>query len=398
MISYLIGKNSRNKIKCVIISCDEEWNDGFIIKRETFQYGGKHTQQPDIIVSKAKQNRTFKEQLELEYNSNKKKYLDKGYKQLDKPLDEYNEEELYNILGDICTNQDNIPKPQLAKQSSSVSNIKTFDKLYYGSRKIDGLRVLIYMSDGVLHTASRGATNYDNAMSEILNHPDLIKLFKENPGLIMDGECYKHHYSLQKINSIARTQVTITDYSILQFYWYDIVDINMPTYNRIEKINELAKQLNLTFDPDRKFNEGELRIQVVPHVEISGWDNIIQLHNEYVSEGWEGLVIRLKDSLYSPNKRSNDWIKVKEYKDSEFIVKGYELGLRGSEDMVFILETEEGLTFKAKPCGDRELKQWYIDNFETECLDKYATVKYFYLSDEGVPLQPTLKAFREDKF
>ena len=70
---------------------------------------------------------------------------------------------------------------------------------------------------GELKTSSRGATNYNAAMSDILEHPDLIKVFKDNPGLIMDGECYKHGLSLQDINSVARTQVTAVDYTILQF-------------------------------------------------------------------------------------------------------------------------------------------------------------------------------------
>lgn len=86
----------------------------------------------------------------------------------------------------------------LAKQVDKVTNKKIFNKEWYASRKIDGLRCLIYMGDdGELHTASRGAMNYDAAMMQILEHPDLVRIFKENPGLIMDGECYKHYVSLK---------------------------------------------------------------------------------------------------------------------------------------------------------------------------------------------------------
>mgnify|MGYP003307461576 CR=1 FL=1 len=93
-------------------------------------------------------------------------------------LDDYSEEELNTILGEVRTNQDGVPKPQLAKQADKVSNKKVFDKEYLGSRKIDGLRCIIYMGeDGELHTASRGAMNYDAGMYQILSHPDLIKLF-----------------------------------------------------------------------------------------------------------------------------------------------------------------------------------------------------------------------------
>lgn len=377
-----------------------EWSDehhAFAIYRTTYQYEGKQTEQPTIYIRSGKASRTVKEQLELEYKANMKKYLDKGYKLLEKHIDNYSEQELQEIIGDVRTGQDGIPKPQLAKQADKIVNLKIFDKKYWGSRKIDGLRCLIYLGeDNKLHTSSRGATNYDSAMYEILTHPMLIKLFKDNPGLIMDGECYKHGYSLQQLNSIARTQKTAVDYSILQFYWYDIVDINSTTTERIDKINKLAKDLNLDFNPERQFKEGELRIQLVPHVEVSGWNNIESLHNKYVLEGWEGLVIRLQSSTYGPNKRTNDWIKVKMYKDDCFKVIGIEGGLRGAEDMVFILETEDGKTFKAKPFGDREQKQEYWDNFDEKYKGHIGECKFFYYSDDGVPLQPSFKAFRWD--
>ena len=393
-----ISRDSKGKIRVVELSadwCEEE--HAFGIYKTTYQYGGKRTEQPTTYVRCGKAARTVREQLELEYKSNMKKYLDKGYKQLAKHIDDYSEQELQEIIGNIRTGQDGIPKPQLAKQADKITNLKTFDKKYWGSRKIDGLRCLIYLGDDdKLHTSSRGATNYDSAMCEILTHPMLIKLFKDNPGLIMDGECYKHGYSLQQLNSIARTQKTAIDYSILQFYWYDIVDVNSTTTERIDRINKLAKDLNLDFNPERQFKEGELRIQLVPHVEVSGWNNIESLHNQYVSEGWEGLVIRLQSSTYGPNKRTNDWIKVKMYKDDCFKVIGVEGGLRGAEDMVFILETEDGKTFKAKPFGDREQKQEYWDNFEEKYKGQIGECKFFYYSDEGIPLQPSFKAFRYD--
>lgn len=397
-MAVLISKDSNGKIRIADISY--EWNDeqhGYIIKRATGCLNGKITQQPDIIILRGKAKRTVSEQALLEYNSNKKKYLDKGYKELKKPLNEYSLEDLENILGEIRTGQNNIPKPQLAKQADKITNLKTFDKSYYGSRKIDGLRVLIYMGeDNQLHTASRGAITYDAAMCEILTHPKLLKLFKNNPGLIMDGECYKHGLSLQEINSIARKQVTATDYSILQFYWYDIVDTTLTTEERINKINQLASDLNLTFEPEKQFQSDELRIQLVPHEEVSGWDNILKLHNDYVSEGWEGLVIRLKTSTYGPGKRCNDWIKIKAYLDGTYKVVDYELGLRGSEDMVFILETAEGKTFKASPMGTKADKEEYIRNFEKRYKNKLGDCKYFNISAYGIPQQPKFISFRWD--
>ena len=395
-MNTLVSRSSTGKIR--VAEMDYEWNNdekAFVIHRTTYQYKGKHTEQPDKKITCGKAGRTLTEQCKLEYAHLLKEYKDKGYKELEKSIDEYSESELNDIIGSEITGQDGVPKPMLAKQADKVTNPKVFDKEYYVSRKIDGLRCLIYLGkDGKPHTASRKGMNYDAAMSDILEHPMLIKLLQKNPTLILDGECFKFGKTLQEINSVARTQVTAVDYEVLQFYWYDLVDTSRTFTERWDRMQAIADALGIYWDPEREFSDGDLRIQLVPQEEITGWNNIKEKHNQFVSEGWEGAVIRLKTAYYKPNGRSNDMIKVKQYQSGEFIITGYELGLRGSEDMVFNCETEDGKPFKAKPHGDRSQKQWYIDNFDSECLGKYAVVKYFYYSEDGVPLQPSVSSIR----
>ena len=89
-------------------------------------------------------------------------------------------------------------------------------------------------------------------------------------------------------------------------------------------------------------------------------------------------------------------LKFKKYKDSCFTVVGIEQGLRPFEDMVFVLVTKEGAEFKAKPMGDLAQKIEYTKNFESKYLGKIGECKFFYYSEDGVPLQPSFKAFRDD--
>ena len=399
---YLVSKDTKGKIRIAIISYelinpDDKQNRYFIIHRVSGLLGGKRTSQPDKTVERGKATRNMWEQVMLEAKHLVKEKLDKGYREIEKDPEEYPLIELESILGSIVTNQDGVPKPMLAKQADKVTNPKIYDKVWLASRKIDGLRASIYLGkDGVLHTASRGATNYDAAMSDILENKDLIYLFKDVKGLILDGEAYHHGYTLQQLNSIARTQKTAVDYDVLQFYWYDIIDTNSTFDERWALMRDIKDEMNLIFDPEKHFEEGELRIQFVPQVEVTGWDNMMKLHNQYVSEGWEGLVIRDPDALYRPNGRTNDMIKIKIYKDDCFKVVGKEAGLRGSEDMVFIMEMPDGRTFKAKPFGDRLQKEEYWNNFESRYEGHIGECKFFYYSDDGIPLQPAFKAFRED--
>ena len=399
----LISKDSKGKIRVVEIFYEgDETTRIYTIYRYTGQFEGKLTTQPKIIVDKGKATRNIHEQVELQFNALVKGYKDKGYIELENEIDNYNSEELYQLLGESPTGSNGIVKPMLAKQADKVTKTAIFNKTWIASRKIDGLRCIIYLGDdGKLHTSSRGATNYDSAMFEILTHPALIKLFKNNKGLMLDGECYHHGYTLQQINSIARTQKVAKDLEVLQFYWYDIVDLNNPFKSRLAKMKSIVEELKeygskIGWEPDRMFKENELRIQFVPQVEVSGWDNMMKLHNEYVSEGWEGLVIRDPERPYKPNGRTNDMIKIKVYKDDCFKVVGKEAGLRGSEDMVFIMEMPDGRTFKAKPFGDREQKEEYWINFDKKYKGHIGECKFFYYSDDGIPLQPAFKAFRDD--
>ena len=390
----LISKDSKGKIRVVSLTY-EPCGEGYVIHRSSGLLTGKRTKQPDIIVSEGKAKRSIEEQVELQFNHLVKEKKDKGYKELNGPVESYKAEDLYKILPEATTDSEGLMKPMNAKQADKITNKKVFNKQYLGSRKIDGVKCLIYQKeDGTLHTCSRGSANYDAAMYEILSNPTLVSMFDSNPGLILDGEAYKHGLSLQQINSVARTQKKAVDYSILQFYWYDIVDTKTPFEERNKRMKTLAKEYSIGWDPEREFKEGELRLQLVPQISITGWDAMLKLHNEYVEEGWEGLVIKLVTGVYGPGKRTNDCIKIKMYQDSEFKIVGHELGLRGNEDMCFICVTDEGKEFKAKPWGDRDLKNWYIENFEKECMGKMAVVKYFYMSDENIPLQPSVKCIR----
>ena len=399
----LVSKDSKGKIRVVEIFYEgDETTRIYTIYRYTGQFEGKLTTQPKIIVDRGKATRNIHEQVELQFKALVKGYKDKGYIELENEIDNYSSEDLYKLFGDAPAGTNGVVKPMLAKQADKVTKTDIFNKKWIASRKIDGLRCIIYLGDdGKLHTSSRGATNYDSAMFEILTHPALIKLFKNNEGLMLDGECYHHGYTLQQINSIARTQKVAKDLEILQFYWYDIVDLNNPFKTRLAKMKSIASELKeygseISWEPDRIFKENELRIQFVPQVEVSGWDNMMKLHNEYVSEGWEGLVIRDPERPYKPNGRTNDMIKIKVYKDDCFKVVGKEAGLRGSEDMVFIMQMPDGRTFKAKPFGDREQKQEYWINFEEKYNGHIGECKFFYYSDDGIPLQPAFKAFRDD--
>ena len=393
---WLICRDAKGKIRCIDIHYTEE-NNVFTIHRISFQYCGKRTEQPDIIISQGKVKRDPHAQTVLQFYALIKSYKDKGYKEIDKDPDTYPESTLNTILPEFNTDTNGFKKHMLAKQASKVSR-KTIDSVpfWYASRKIDGLRASFYWDGSKIRTASRGGEHYDYACMHFINNDKLIEYFKAHPDVILDGELYKHGKSLQQISGAARMEKNAYDCDWLQYYIYDIMDPVKPFKERIKDLISLAKELKIGFNPYKEFNKGDLQMQIVPQTKVTGYDNIIALHNKYVEEGWEGVVVRDPNALYKFGSRGNAMIKFKMYKDDCFKVVGIDSGLRGAEDMVFILEAPNGKKFKAKPLGDRATKQEYWDNFESKYKGHIGECKFFYYSDEGVPLQPAFKAFRWD--
>lgn len=398
-MDILLSKDVKGKIR--VVEIDGYWDDvnlGYYITRTTYLYGGKRSPQPNIFIEKGKAKRTVREQFDLEYAAHCKKYLDKGYKKFPSNLDINNPKQVQTFISEVLpsgvTDANGFKKHMLAKQADSVAT-KTFDSIDYwlGSRKIDGLRLSLYWQDDHIETASRGGQKYFS-IDHLTTHPKLIEFFKRHPDYVLDGELYKHGLTLQQISGLVRKEKEQSP--ILEYYIYDIMDDSLVFRDRLTLLKEIKEELNLGFEPEKIWEPEELKLQMVPHEKVSGWLNIEKLHNKYVREGWEGLVIRDPDRPYTYGGRTRDMIKVKMYRDDCFKVVGKEAGLRGAEDMVFILQMKDGRTFKAKPFGDRAQKQEYWDNFESIYKGHLGECKFFYYSDDGIPLQPTFRAFRWD--
>ena len=403
MIKYLLGKSSTGKFRFAVVECSEKWNDdlgGYVIQRSYGQVKGKTTLSPAIVVNKTKQKRNWVEQYTLQFNSEVKKFLDKGYKEVEKHPNDYTEDELNEIFGDVKTNQYGVIKPQLAKQADKVTNPKIFDKEWLISRKLDGVKALFYYKEGVIHTASRGGEDYDVATTHLREDPKLLKFFEIHPTVILDGELFVRGKTLQQISGAARMEKNAYDCDWLQYWVYDCYDssnVDMIASDRykflmLELCDNCDIPMYLTIEDD----EHNVPIRLLSHEYVSGWDNMKKLHDKWVAEGFEGAVITDPSKSYKVGSRCNNLIKIKQYKSEDFTVVGYKLGLRGSEDMTFTCELEDGRTFEAMPVGDRATKAEYVKNFDNKYRGHKAECTFFNYSDDGIPTQPKLRIFRFD--
>lgn len=379
---YLVARNARDKVQQIRAKLMQEGNI-FVIQRITGQYLGKQTEQPELIIDKGKAKRSTLEQAELQFNSIINKYLDKGYKKISDltktPFEDISESEMNNLVPSIKTDSNGFLKPMLAKDSNKCQT-SVLNKRLLCSTKLNGVRCLMQFSEGKIHAISRGGKEYN--VPTTLIREALEDFFKEYPSVILDGELYNHGYHLQELSGIARLKEWEDRCNILEYWIYDIADSTKTFEERLEFLMLLKDKL-----------KGISKIKVIDHIETNSFREIQDLHNKWVNEGYEGLVARKPNSTYQFGKRGSDMIKVKEYMEQEFEIIDYKDGLR-DEDFCFILQTEDGKPFAAKPIGDRELKDRYLRDID-KIIGKQGTVKFFEWSREGVPQQPIFQVVRD---
>ena len=403
MKEYLLSRASTGKFRFAIVEWDEEWKEpehAFLITRKYGQIGGKVTESPKTWIEKGKAGRSHREQATLQFNSFVKGYLDKGYIKVPTDPNTYSEEKCAELFGEVKTNQYGVIKPQLAKQADKVTNKKIFDKEWLISRKLDGVKALFYWDGKEVHTASRGGEHYDVATTHLRKNPQLIEFFKANPTIILDGELFKRFKTLQQISGAARMEKNAYDCDWLEYWVYDCYDAANPDIPAIDRwkflVGEFAQKNNIPIYSTVSDDNVEVPIKLLFHEYVSGWDNMNKLHDHWVAEGFEGAVITDPTKPYKPGSRCNNLIKIKHYQSEDFKVIDYKLGLRGSEDMTFTCELEDGRTFEAMPCGDRATKAEYVKNFETKYKNKIGECTFFSWSNAGLPLQPRFRIFRWD--
>ena len=135
----LIARDAKGKIRRVDISLN--WSDdlhAYIIERSSGLLTGKQVVAPVVEIKVGKAKRTVTEQAVLQYNSELKKYLDKGYKKIqDLGIENLTLEAAEEALPEDNTDQSGMLKPQLAKVFD-FNNAKMLAKTWLASYKHDG--------------------------------------------------------------------------------------------------------------------------------------------------------------------------------------------------------------------------------------------------------------------
>ena len=232
------------------------------------------------------------------------------------------------------------------------------------SIKLDGNRCL---SDGTKMWSRSGKV----FIPECINH-----ILFDTKGYILDGELIlPSKYGFQETSSaIKKFDPEITPH--LEHWVYDIADLTKTFEQRYEILQELLK-------------DAPANVKLVEVYPISSFDEVEIYHDKFVSEGYEGVMVRLYDGIYKPNtKSSSPLLKYKKFMDEEFRVIDFSAAVGQHEDaIIFNCVTKDGKKFDCGLKGSVEArKEMYANG--ASYIGKMLTVKFFGYTDDGIPRFP----------
>lgn len=258
--------------------------------------------------------------------------------------------------------------PMLA--ATSLANLDEIEYPVYVSPKFDGIRCIV--KDGVA---------YSRTGKFIPNHHIQVMLRELPIGATYDGE-------LMVDGGFSEVQSAVMSRERVPHFTYHVFDRVM---NKPFEYRYLEVAFNLDLDADN--------VKVVDHKLVESKEEAVAIYNDYLAQGYEGMMVRSPDSPYKHGRstiKEGYLLKVKEFKDSEAEVVGINWlvdkhgtvkeGVLGSLSV-----KKDDITFNIGSGFTQEQRE----SFDESVIGKYVTYQYQEIASKGSPRFPIFLHFRE---
>lgn len=140
-------------------------------------------------------------------------------------------------------------------------------------------------------------------------------------------------------------------------------------------------------------------VELTDNIYVLREDQLEAIHDLFVAEGYEGLMLRNLDSPYDFS-RSWNLVKYKVMKDDEFKIVDAEQALKGKQRgaIIWVCETPQGERFNVVPNGTMASRKDTWNKWEADpkqFIGKEITVQYQELTPKGIPRFPKGIAIRD---
>jgi DNA ligase-1 len=225
----------------------------------------------------------------------------------------------------------------------------------YAQPKLDGVRAIFH--NGLFYSRNGKILTAVSALQK-----DLPRYH------ILDGELYRHHWSFNRIiSAVKRRQF---DTNELEYHIFDIVDSSKRFELRLRSLSHLCLPS---------------RIKVVETVEIASESHLELYLQRSCANGYEGIMLRDKDSFYEIDKRSKGLLKHKPQRhEEEFEITGVAEDSDGGAVWICGFGFQ---SFRCRPMGSL-LERRAMLEFSSKFIGQKLTVRYQELTPDGLPRFP----------
>ena len=365
---FLYKQDSKGKIRQWRGWVEQGQGNRYLMYVETGLLDGNKTTNRPKIYFQGKQGRDAKGQAIFELESKVSKKRDEGY------------------FDTIKEAQDTLViLPMLALDFNKRSHDISYPAI--GQRKFDGVRCMASINpDGSVSLKSRKGKEFPH-----MNHlrQQIASLKGVPDGAFLDGELYSDTLTFQEVVGLVRRETLKPGdedkLKQISYRLYDMLDPDDRTAGFQKRYSGVKKILG---------SKPPKNLILTKNYYLDNKEDVKKYHDQFVKEGYEGIMIRNKDGEYGINKRSKHLQKFKEFFDQEFEIVGFEEGTgNDAGTVIWICMTQNGDLFKARPKGTREERAEYFDNGD-DYIGATLTVRYFELTDDGIPRFPVGIAIR----
>jgi DNA ligase-1 len=223
------------------------------------------------------------------------------------------------------------------------------------------------------------------------------------PNVLLDGEFYSKRLQFRTLNGYCNRKkldgktgyntIPKDDLDSIQYNIFDCYFIDEPAKPFNERYQYLSELLSK--------NTNEF-LQLVPIVTIKEESEIQKLHDQFVVEGYEGIMIRNISSPYKLKDRSNDLLKYKNFQDAEFEIVSARAPTNGKEEGCIIWElklptSDDTFTCRPRDTYDSRKTDWIAYQSDpSQFIGLMYTVRFQETYENGVPRFPSGIAIRYD--
>ena len=269
-----------------------------------------------------------------------------------------------------------MPQAMLAK--GYAKKYADFANGVYSSPKLDGIRCLAVISTKEVKLWTRGGKEITT-----MNHirEALLPMIHWVGGVdvVLDGELYYHEKAADNFQDVMKAfkkyRPGVSE--LLNYHVFDLVDVSMTAKERLGFYSRLLNKLRSS------------KIVIVPQTPVLTEEEVNRLDESHLASGYEGSIVKNCNSMYVPNLRSSDMLKLKQFQESEFTIIDVIPMDNQPESGKAVLASPKG-QFNATPSMNMEQRAEFLRN-KDDYIGLRATIKYQGFTDKGLPRIAVLK-------